>query len=276
MRGFLHAFLISISGCLMAQDSIFQGVLNWSQWEEDVSDENRKLRLDELTRKVEKIPRSIVQQYSLGKNRDRFHFINVNNDSQLDLIYNGPIGESDGIIIFVKTGSTYQMSNVLGGEIIGIERSKLSGLLNFKISQNPCCPAEEQYRLVAHISIRPNDVKLLTSVEYSYKRNTELPATYFSPRPFVTIRTHYNLRAQPTIDSKSNDWAENIGGNVVAIYPQGSLGKAIAEKIDEKGRLWWFVIMENNIVPTKSLLVYRKPTNMSVGWMSSKFLQEVK
>ncbi len=272
MRGFLLIFLMCSSGYLTAQSSIFAGNLNWADWESPLSSEQRKTKLDELIG-APKVPSFIVQQYKAGTNHDAFHFTDANSDSELDVIFNGPVGNSDGVIVFIKAGSTYIVSNTLGGEIIEIERSRLSGLLLFKILQNPCCPAEEQYRLIAHLSTRPNDVKLLTSVEYSYKRNTELPDTFFSPKPFVTTRTHYNLRAQPRIDSKSNDWTESIGGNVVAIYPVGSIGKAIAEKVDEKGRLWWFVVMENNLQPTKSLLVYKKPTNMSMGWMSQRFLK---
>ncbi len=253
---------------------MFQGNLNWNDWETPLSPDIRKTKLDEVI-KTPKIPPIITQQYAEGTNHDSFHFIDANSDSELDVIYNGKVGNSDGIIVFVKTGSTYVISNTLGGEIIEMERSNLSGFLIFKILQKPCCPAEEHYRLIAHLSVRPNDAKLLTSVEYSYKQNTELPSVFFSPKPFTTTRTHYNLRAQPKIDRESNEWSEHIDGNVVAIYPQGSIGRAIAEKVDEKGRLWWFVAMENNIQPTKSLLVYRKPTNMSVGWMSQRFLQEI-
>ncbi len=275
MKKFLHVFLIISSSHLLAQNSLFKGNLNWADWEIPLSTELRKIRLDELI-KTPKIPSFISRQYTAGANHESFHFIDANSDSEMDVLYNGPVGNSDGIVVFIKSGSTYVLSNTLGGEIIELERSRLSGFLQFKILQNPCCPAEEQYRLVAQLSIRPNDVKLLTSVEYSYKQSTEVPITFFSPKPFVTTRTHYNLRAQPKIDRETNVWTEHIDGNVVAIYPQGSIGKAIAEKTDEKGRLWWFVVMENNIQPTKSLLVYKKPTNMSVGWMSQRFLKEIK
>jgi len=273
MKTVLLFFLIVPSSFILAQGSVLQGTLNWNKWETTLPELQKRLALETLIEGSESLPPFIAKQYAEGKNHSAFHFIDLDSDSQLDIVFNGKTTFGDGVILFLKSGSAYIQSNVLGGIIVEIERSRLSGHVQFKIQHDPS--GEEHYRLIVNLSIRPNDFKMLTSAEYSYKTNTQIPATFFPPKPFIT-KIEYNLRAQPKIDATQNDWIEKIEGNVVAIYPAGSIGKAIAQTTDEKGRVWWFVIMENNLWPNRSLLVYKKPTNMSLGWMSSKFLVEIK
>lgn len=258
---------------LMSQGSIMENDLDWNKWEKNISEATRQQHLNNLFENTEKVPRFVKQEFIKGSNLSSFHLIDANDDSLIDLVYNGPVGTGDGIIVFLNVGSSYAVTNTISGKIIGLEKSALSGLLAFKVLRNS---SDEHYRSVVHLSVKPNDIKLIITAEYSYKTNTQLPVSYFTPKTFVVKREHYNLRAQPIFDRASNIWAENIEGNVVAIYPVNSIGKAIGQTTDEKGRLWWFVIMENNIQPTKSLLVYRKPTNMSMGWMSARFLEEIK
>ena len=258
---------------MVAQNSLLEGSLDWSKWEIELPDTKKVQALDGLILSMDNFPPLIAKQYAAGTNYPSFHFLDLDSDSQVDIIFNGKTGTGDGIVLFLKSGSGYIQSNTLGGNIVGIERSTLSGHVHFKIQHDPS--GEEHYRLIASLSIRPNDFKMLTSAEYSYKTTTEIPTTFFSPKPFTT-KTEYNLRAQPKFNASPNKWLEKIESNVVAVYPVGSIGKAIAQKTDTAGRVWWFVIMENNLWPTRSLLVYKKPTNMSMGWMSSKFLVPLK
>ncbi|MEP1094013.1 MAG: hypothetical protein ABJG78_02825 [Cyclobacteriaceae bacterium] len=273
MKTALLFFLMIPSSLIVAQGSVLEGTLDWSKWETILPELQKKQALKALIEGAKTLPASIAKQYAEGKNHSTFHILDLDSDSQLDIVYNGPIGSGNGIVLFLKSGSSYIQSNILGGNIVEIERSKLSGHVQFKIQQDPS--GEEHYRLIVNLSIRPNDFKMLTSAEYSYKTNTQIPDTFFPPKPFIT-KVEYNLRAQPRIDASPNGWLEKIEGNVVAIYPAGSIGKAIAQTTDEKGRVWWFVIMENNLWPNRSLLVYKKPTNMSLGWMSKRFLVEIK
>ncbi|MEP5612637.1 MAG: hypothetical protein ABJP45_10325 [Cyclobacteriaceae bacterium] len=272
MKTVLLFFLIIHTSVLQGQESILEGTLDWRNWEATLPEAEKRQALQTIIKEVETLPPFIAKQYTDEKNQSSFHFLDLDSDSQLDIIYNGIIGGGNGVVLFLKSGSTYIQSNVLAGDIVAIERSKLSGHVQFKIQQDPS--GEEHYRLIINLSIRPNDFKMLTSAEYSYKTNTQIPSTFFSPKPFTT-KIEYNLRAQPRIDASPNGWLEKIKGNVVAVYPAGSIGKAIAQTTDKKGRVWWFVIMENNHWPDRSLLVYKKPTNMSLGWMSKKFLVEL-
>lgn len=258
---------------MVAQNSILEGRLDWSKWEINLPDIEKVQALDGLIQSIDNFPPLIAKQYTAGANYSSFHFLDLDSDSQVDIVFNGKTEIGDGVVLFLKSGLGYIQSNTLGGNIVGIERSKLSGHVHFKIQQDPS--GQEHYRLIVNLSIRPNDFKMLTSVEYSYKRTTEIPNTFFAPKPFIT-KIEYNLRAQPKFNASPNKWLEKIESNVVAIYPAGSIGKAISQKTDDAGREWWFVIMENNLWPTRSLLVYKKPINMSMGWMSSKYLVPIK
>jgi hypothetical protein len=88
------------------------------------------------------------------------------------------------------------------------------------------------------------------------------------------------LRVQPEINNSYNNLPEDeiIDGNTAAIFPIDSRGFAIAEETDDTGRVWWFVIMENNESLIKSNLY---PGNNKVmgyrtlGWMSSRYVRKL-
>lgn len=78
----------------------------------------------------------------------------------------------------------------------------------------------------------------------------------------------------PYIDS-SQKYNEDlhINGNIVQTYTKGSKGYAISERVDSSGRVWWFVVMLNNLNLNGSFSEgsNNSITNYSIGWMSSRY-----
>ena len=67
----------------------------------------------------------------------------------------------------------------------------------------------------------------------------------------------------------------NINGNIVQTYTTRSKGYAISQRTDSTGRIWWFVIMLNNLNLKDNSTVGDNNTihHYSSGWMSSKYLK---
>jgi len=107
-----------------------------------------------------------------------------------------------------------------------------------------------------------------------------VPDRRMPEKQFVVIDDKYKLRQQPFIndkyDAEDSDFEHMpVYGNTLAMYPKGSKGVAIAEKADETGSLWWFVIMDEDAKPTYSRF-YKDQTESKMGWMSSRHLEVIK
>ncbi len=66
-----------------------------------------------------------------------------------------------------------------------------------------------------------------------------------------------------------------VYGNTLARFATGSKGVAIAETTDEKGEIWWFVIMDDDAKTTYTRF-YKDQKESKLGWMNSNFLEVIK
>jgi len=117
--------------------------------------------------------------------------------------------------------------------------------------------------------------KILSTYLVDY---TTFPDTMNIFIPFKVSSEKYNLRLSPEIDSTTDYFGRDFYGNEIAEYPKGSLGYALAEKKDSSGRIWWFVLMTNNIIPIRSFYPRWEGAPIkyfSIGWMSSKYLERL-
>jgi hypothetical protein len=60
--------------------------------------------------------------------------------------------------------------------------------------------------------------------------------------------------------------------NIIAEFKKGTKGKALGEKIDNTGRIWWFVEIDSAFKPSNSMFYDIDNTKLK-GWMSSKYLK---
>ncbi|MEP2025027.1 MAG: hypothetical protein ABJH98_12075 [Reichenbachiella sp.] len=206
-----------------------------------------------------------------------FHVLDINNDGLLDVAYSGMYAEGTATFFYLNKGSQYEQSDMIPGGIIRIERLPLSNFLEIKTHLRPCCAGSVHTHSIYLVHSKNNGIKITNLNNVDYYEDTLEPNQQIKKTRFVTTRPEYKLRATPEIDSELKNWREIIDGNTVAIYPKGSRGLAIAESTDETGRVWWFVIMDNNIKPIKSLIYYNDDPkgSQSMGWMSSRFVDKV-
>jgi len=184
-------------------------------------------------------------------------------------------------IIFKKdsVGSYHKVFDKFG-ELINIIKHDSFVPISLVLKDIECCGSNQIVYEIYNLVKLHGKSEYILSAKYSSYRETELPKDSFvSPRLFEVKNEKYFLRLNPYIET-SNKYEEDlhIDGNIVQIYKSKSKGYAIAEEKDSTGRIWWFVIMMNNldIKGTLSEGGNNEIKNYSIGWMSSRYLKEIK
>jgi hypothetical protein len=122
----------------------------------------------------------------------------------------------------------------------------------------------------------PAFMKIYQSVElYNGYRPKEL---LDRPFRFEVLNENYKLRSEPIIDDISYAaWDEEEGrkngtGNVVGKLHKGAKGTAIAKSVDNTGREWWYVEIDEADLPKDHVLyIENKFTTRIRGWISSRY-----
>ena len=209
---------------------------------------------------------------------DDFHFIDLDNDKDLDLIFTGwSGGEPDCVRIYNNTNGKYQEVFEVYQEITKIEFTdkKLSRLL---IHDPGCCAAYIEFDEDYSFQVNKDDFKSKIINRTALLYPTEEPKDKFGDRiPFEVLNDKYYLRLTPKIDTVDQVFAEDIqSDNVIAEFKKGTKGIAYAQMTDDTGRVWWFVEIDPKDKPIKSFFydIDEKPTKVK-GWMSSNYLKKL-
>jgi hypothetical protein len=212
--------------------------------------------------------------YYKEKYDSMFHFLHLNSDTLIDVIYEGwSGGEPDVSKFFYNTGDTFKLQ-FEAYQYISDLILKDGRLESFTTVDFGCCAEYVEWEKLFKVN---NDSLYLIYKKAKINQTVE-PKTYFKKtKKFIVENSPYYLRYEPKIndDELYSPWMESIG-NRVAEYTKGDQGIAFAEKTDSTGRIWWFVEMQEK----KNIqynIIYESETNKSkyLGWMSSKFLKEI-
>lgn len=196
--------------------------------------------------------------------------IDINNDGDKDVIYQGPTGGEPNItVIFLKQDKNYLEVFRQYQDIFEIEfkDDKLSRLA----LTNPGCCADPQV-VDYFYSVSYNDNKPTFKLERTtgYLSNYEKPKNKFSQEKSFTIsQDNAKLRNECyELDTEHPYYGES--GNILTTYKKGSTGRAFAEK-NENGVFWLYVLMDkkskfdNNDFPT-----FKEQPIELYGWIKKK------
>ena len=267
-------FLILIIGLLSCDNSKETVTADLSKFETISKEEKLKL-ID----KVEPIFKYLAtydnwQQEVL----DDFHFVDLDNDTDLDLVFTGwSGGEPVCVRIYANIKGEYKEVFESYQEITKIEftSNKLSRIL---IHDPGCCAAYIAFDEDYSFNVKKDDFKFKLTNRTGLLYPTEEPTDKFdTPINFEVLNDKYYLRLTPNIDTVDQAFAEDMQpDNVIAEFKKGTKGIAYAQRTDDTGRVWWFVEIDPKDKPTKSLFydIDEKPTKVK-GWMSSNYLKKL-
>ena len=255
------------------QQIFVEQAFEWQEFDSGVD----QIARDNVIRRVLQEPAfGRIKNISFESISNNFHFLDLNGDKELDVVYNGGYGgENDIIYLVIFQKNQLIVSDPLFGRITDF--SVLEKKVEIKIYDYGCCAQLVDVYSKHEVFFGNGEFEFNNLYAYGRIKESQKPDEFFKEIRFEVQNDEYKLRAQPEIMNDYGGVPEEvlIDGNTLAIYPKYSTGTAIAQKIDPIGRLWWFVIMDDNIEPKRSLLIKRNNNGVeykSTGWMSSRFL----
>lgn len=211
------------------------------------------------------------------ENLSKFHFIDLDKDGDLDLIFDGwSGGEPTCVRIYLNRNDEYHQ--VLDEyQIIQDLQMDDHGLSSISIEDPGCCSAYIVFNMEYTVFTSKDTMDFVLDSRTARIENTLLPSKKLGkPVRFSVENDFYFLRATPSIDT-TDLWYEGRRGtdNIIAKYSKGAEGTAYGHSTDETGRVWWFVEIDPKYKPIDSHFYdfEERPTKLT-GWMSSRFLKE--
>lgn len=212
--------------------------------------------------------------------RSQSHIVNLNNDQYPDLIvYRTELYNENMIGIYLNTGNDLKQLIRRPGRITLFKKhSPLSPLrISMKSYNYSVPPYLAEYTELTYL---PSQDTLIAHTTDFYDK-TEFPGQHTLNIPFEITQPKYRLRKTPEIDNGKLK-APYKAGNIIQEVTKGDIGIALAEKTDKTGRVWWFVMMKNNITknPDNYFFINTDETdrinNPCFGWLSSRYVKKLR
>lgn len=241
---------------------------NWTQWEKrKVSPEFLKHNFASIT----DMPYENAD--SLASACSSFHWLDIDNDKNDELIYSGWSGsEGEMAIIYKVANSKIQRIQQFYGSILDIQNlgtnhSKMI-VLDFA-----CCAGYTDYVHTYEYNSTTRNFEITNSL--SKVRLTIIPSNLQEPVKFKTKDSKCFLRYSPEIitgmKEDENEFEPINGENILTVYNSGATGQIFAEAKDNSGNIWYLVVMDSISADEKTIF---HPGNIvtnkyqPVGWIA--------
>ena len=211
------------------------------------------------------------------------HIVDFNGDGLNDIIFNGYLGgEAEYIIIFINTGQSFAkiFTEIQKFHKVVFENGKVQKMY---IQDGGCCCEYLLTNKIFNVDYRSDlpKINLISQMQYLNNSVEKYPSSYFEKTiKFEVLNDKYNIRFSPIVDDTTQVWycGEPQNGNSLGKIKSGSIGYALAEKIDTTGRVWWFVALHPNSEIYEPIYYNNEisPNSYKLGWISSRFVKEIK
>ena len=175
-----------------------------------------------------------------------FHFIDFNNNGELDILFDGKMNYQNFVFIFLKKGNSYLLVLEQKGTIIQANLPDEDNNLNLSIWNGVCCGYYVN-SLSQWVCITENNTSYFNVAAKSLVfKGTILPSVRIKAPVKCTVTNITDLRIDPIVDKQRriagmHSWE----GNSVGSYSINSTGTIFAEMKDERNKYWYFVRMNN-------------------------------
>ncbi len=287
MKQFITVVIFSIPTLIMGQEYLlefdrFNAVYNFDWRGLEATDEYEVKRVFVEFVESNELLSSERRMLEMMEKKLRFSIkaVDLNNDQQTDIIYQGPHGGEGSLIhIFIQSNATFEKVFTVRQGIVKVSwKGEL--LDRLYICDWGCCDDPTLTNSVYQVSYSDNRLHfqlIWESVEL--EEFLTKPKTYFDkPKRFEILNVEYKLRANPFIDNTTENHHLKITGNTIGILKKGFQGTAYASSEDETGRTWWYVLVDRKYELKDAYINYPyhefKP--YLIGWISSRYVKELK
>ena len=274
-------FNVSFSQIQHLQNKYSDIDIDWSKFEVSMS----KIEKEEFIFKFSKLKEFVLHQGEEYKERflDSYHIVDINRDNSLDIIqYRKKTALGEYLEIHINNNGELKSIYRQFGKILSINRETITSPIHLILFT--CINSGHLTYSFDDILIlkeeKSNEISVIKESVLLYPENFEFPEKQTISIPFIVKNDKYRLRSEPKIDNVEIKPPYKLG-NLIAEFAEGDTGYALAEKKDETGRIWWFVIMDNNIKKDWNVYLhtdheYENQRNMKVfGWISSRFVEKL-
>ena len=254
MKKVLIILLTIVSNILYSQE--FKGI--------EISKERKNQLLS-----VFEIPIQVKDgMMTLEEYNEYYVLIYLNNDTFIDLIFEGPSGgESNVVSIFLNSGQKFRLIKSELGRIKKINKSFPDSPVEILFNEYGCC--DDPINFYQTWNLVNNEI--IESEKYYFLDETKMPEDLGFQLIFKVKNSPYFLRATPEIINEKFHYHYEKG-NIIAEFSEGDIGYVLNSTIDKTGRTWYFVAM--NKPRKKGFHNYSVFWNQKwLGWMSSRFVE---
>ena len=272
---FLLVFLAA--GVLHAQPDI-PAVLRpaapaWAPLELSVPPSEKQQLLDAVFRNEELRMLGTPTRELLGN----AHIVDIDLDGRADVVYHGTNGsEIKRLVVFVGTDTGLVRIAALWGELLSVQRNGPLEPLSFTLVDYPCCAGYTLYNTVYNAVRRGTTVSLEPALCTAFTSTTTFPTQFTTALPFAIGTKAAELRAMPEVSAYQPERLRGAlpnPGNLLGVYPEGSLGIVLAEHTNASGERWLFVRLARNL-PAQQDIVHRGQNSEEhfgmLGWMRAE------
>lgn len=183
--------------------------------------------------------------YTKERYYNSFHFLHLNSDDDLDLVFEGWGGGEATVVRFFRNDNG-QMKLIFEQtqQLYDLQFEGGKHLKSFKVLDFGCCSPFDmkmrQYRInqeVIDLEWELSSIYALTPPKYFFKKTKKIKVA----KPSVDMR--YEPWVAPD-DELGYSGPLDLVGNKTALYHKGQKGLAYAEERDSLGNIWWLVEME--------------------------------
>lgn len=278
MKKVLLLLITLLPAPLFGQSFILENDFLWSRHEKQIPNQEKWEQVKQVKEEVISAEDYVsFYESNLQRLLDSFHFIDLDQDGMLDLIFEGFLGaESTFIFAFQNTANGYQKVFTAVGRVHKFITTDPLLPFTIVIDNYACCANVTNYYRIYTPNAAVGLLKYHEIATIGYINDLAKPiALRKDPIPFKVKNNRYLLRNAPLLDDLEEYHEDpDFPGNRIAAFDEGATGIALAEQTDETGRVWWFVLMDSKNIPLHSLFYNKKPGLSILGWMSSRYLEK--
>lgn len=196
--------------------------------------------------------------------------IDINNDGEKDIIYQGPAGgEENMTVIFINENNSYTEVFRKKQVIFEIEFIE-NRLSNLAINNVGCCADPQVLEYYYKVNYQNNRPNFSLTRTIGYLSDYEKPINKFEQEiPFIIQNDEAKLR-NDCYELNTLQPFYGTNGNILNTYKKGDKGIAIAHKI-ENGTQWVYVLMAKKmIVGDTDFYTFREQEIELYGWLKKR------
>lgn len=235
------------------------------------------LRKKELVKRIINFEHKqlVIDNWDFYKND--FHVVDFNLDGLIDLIFYNYIAGSEGEFLFTFLNDGQNFNKILDtyGEILRVSEYDGYTSMSLVMNQYACCAGIINY-INSITPVKTNDkFEYLLQPHLAIYVELDNPKTYFkNDIRFVTTENKFEIRTFPESNNDTIIFPDGPIGNVLVQYPKNSIGTAIGETKDKKGKVWWLVVMNENR-DIEEIASFIMKHYKILGWVDSSNLKKI-